>query len=360
MKLAIIGLPNCGKTTVFNALTRGTAETATFSSGRIEPNLASVKVPDPRLEVLAGIYKPQKTTAAGVQYVDVAGLKAVEGRKEGFSPELLGLIGTADALVLVVRAFEDDRVPHAQDSIDPQRDLSLLELELILSDLIIIERRLERLEKDVRRLSGQERSLCKADLDLLTRLREVLEQEQPISNISLSTQEEKRLRGYSFLSMKPVLVVVNIGEDQDPESIQIQSNHTRSSIVPLSAKVEADLAQMDDADAQEFMEDLNIQDPARDRVISASYALLGLISFLTVGEDEVRAWTIREGTPAVEAGGVIHSDIQRGFIRAEVIPFEDLVRAGGMVAAKKQGLVRLEGKDYLLQDGEIGHFLFNV
>jgi GTP-binding protein YchF len=360
MKLAIIGLPNCGKTTVFNALTRGTAETATFSSGRIEPNLASVKVPDPRLEVLGGIYKPQKTTAAGVQYVDVSGLKTVEDQKEGLPPELLGLIGTADALVLVVRSFEDDRVPHTHDSIDPQRDLSLLELELILSDLVIIERRIERLEKDVRRLSGQEKSLCQADLDLLTRLREVLEQEQPISNISLSAQEEKRLRGYSFLSMKPVLVVVNIGEDQDPDSIQIQSNHTRCSIVPLSAKVEAELAQMDDADAQEFLEDLNIQEPARDRVISASYALLGLISFLTVGEDEVRAWTIREGTPAVEAGGVIHSDIQRGFIRAEVIPFEDLVRAGGMAAAKKQGLVRLEGKDYLLQDGEIGHFLFNV
>ena len=360
MKLAIIGLPNCGKTTVFNALTRGTAETAIFSSGRIEPNLASVKVPDPRLEVLAGIYEPRKTTAAEVQYVDVNGLRTAEDRNEGFSPELLGLMGTADALVLVVRAFEDDQVPHTQDSIDPQCDLSLLELELIFSDLAIIERRLERLEKDVRRLSGQERSLCQADLNLLTRLRGVLEQEQPISNISLSVQEEKRLRGYSFLSMKPVLVVLNIGEDQEPDSIPIQSNHTRSSIVPLSAKVEAELAQLDDSDAREFMKGFNIQEPARDRVISSSYALLGLISFLTVGEDEVRAWTIREGTPAAEAGGVIHSDIQRGFIRAEVIPCQDLVRTGGMVAAKKQGLVRLEGKDYILQDGEVSHFLFNI
>ena len=360
MKLAIIGLPNCGKTTVFNALTRGTAETAIFSSGRIEPNLASVKVPDLRLEVLAGIYEPRKTTAAEVQYVDVNGLRTGEDRNEGFSPELLGLIGTADALVLVVRAFEDDQVPHTQDSIDPQCDLSLLELELIFSDLAIIERRLERLEKDVGRLSGQERSLCQADLTLLTRLRGVLEQEQPISNISLSVQEEKRLRGYSFLSMKPVLVVLNIGEDQDPDSIPIQSNHTRSSIVPLSAKVEAELAQLDDSDAREFMKGFNIQEPARDRVISSSYALLGLISFLTVGEDEVRAWTIREGTPAAEAGGVIHSDIQRGFIRAEVIPCQDLVRTGGMVAAKKQGLVRLEGKDYILQDGEVSHFLFNI
>ena len=160
--------------------------------------------------------------------------------------------------------------------------------------------------------------------------------------------------------MKPVLVVLNIGEDQDPDSIPIQSNHTRSSIVPLSAKVEAELAQLDDSDAREFMKGFNIQEPARDRVISSSYALLGLISFLTVGEDEVRAWTIREGTPAAEAGGVIHSDIQRGFIRAEVIPCQDLVRTGGMVAAKKQGLVRLEGKDYILQDGEVSHFLFNI
>jgi GTP-binding protein YchF len=360
MKLAIIGLPNCGKTTVFNALTRGTAETATFSSGRMEPNLASVRVPDPRLEVLAGIYKPKKTTAAEVQYVDVAGLRAAEDRKEELSPELLGLMGTADALVHVVRTFEDDHVPHPQDTIDPQRDLSLMELELIFSDLAIIERRLERLQKDVRRLSGQERSLAEADLDLLTRLRGVLEQEQPISNVTLSAQEEKRLRGYSFLSMKPVLVVLNIGEDQNHDTIQIKSSHSRSSVVPLSAKVEAELAQLDDAEAREFMEVLNIEKPARDRVISSSYALLGLISFLTVGEDEVRAWTIREGTPAAEAGGVIHSDIQRGFIRAEVIPFEDLARAGGMVAAKKQGLVRLEGKDYPLQDGEIAHFLFNV
>ncbi len=361
MKIAIIGLPNCGKTTVFNALTRQTVETAAFSSGKLEPNIAAVKVPDPRLPALAQIYKPRKVTAAEVQYVDVGGFKGEEARNKELSPELLGYIGTTDALLHVVRAFEHDEVPHPLGSVDPERDLAQVELELIFSDLMIIERRLERLQKEIKKFSGQERELRVAECDLLSRLKSALEEEKPIRDIELTSQEEKQLRSYTFLSMKPVLVVVNIGEDQisQPCPLEELSSATRR-VVPLSAKIEAEMAQLDEGDAKEFMESLGIHEPARDRVIASSYALLGLISFLTVGEDEVRAWTIRKGTVAVEAGGVIHSDIQRGFIRAEVVTFEDLVQAGNMASAKKQGRVRLEGKDYVLQDGDVSHFLFNV
>ncbi len=360
MKIAIIGLSNSGKSTTFNALTRRTAETAAFSSGRLEPNLALVKVPDTRLEDLAQIYKPRKVTAAEVQYVDVNGFRAEEDRKDGLSTELLGYVGTADALLHVVRAFEDVRVPHPLGSVNPQRDLGLVEVELIFSDLMIIERRLERLEKDFRKLSGQERNISAAERDLLCRLKGALENEKPIRDVELSSQEEKLLRGYQFLSMKPVLVVLNIGENQTSDPPPLESTHAKSLVVPLSAKVEAELAQLDDGDAREFMEALGVHEPARDRVIKSSYSLLGLISFLTVGEDEVRAWTIRQGTISVEAGGVIHSDIQRGFIRAEVVSFQDLIQAGNMVTAKKQGRVRLEGKEYVVKDGDISHFLFNV
>jgi len=360
MKIAIIGLSNSGKTTTFNALTRRTAETAAFSSGRLEPNLALVKVPDTRLEDLAQIYKPRKVTAAEVQYVDVNGFRAEEDRKDGLSTELLGYVGTADALLHVVRAFEDERAPHPLGSVNPQRDLGLVEVELIFSDLMIIERRLERLEKDLQKLSGQERNISAAERDLLCRLKGALENEKPIRDVELSSQEEKLLRGYQFLSMKPVLVVLNIGENQTSDPPPLESTHAKSLVVPLSAKVEAELAQLDDGDAREFMEALGVHEPARDRVIKSSYSLLGLISFLTVGEDEVRAWTIRQGTISVEAGGVIHSDIQRGFIRAEVVSFQDLIQAGNMVTAKKQGRVRLEGKEYVVKDGDISHFLFNV
>ena len=359
MKIAIVGLPNSGKTTVFNALTRKTAETAAFSSGRFEPNLASVKVPDPRLDVLADIYKPRKLTAAEVQYVDVSGFKGEEQGTE-LSPEILGYIGTADALLHVVRAFEDESVPHPSGAVNPESDLGGVDLELIFSDLVIIERRLERLKKELKKTSGQEKNVKIAEQDVLTRLRQALEEERPIRDLELTSQEEKLIRGYPLLSQKPVLVVLNIGEEQLSAPPNLEYHHSKSLVVPLSAKIEEELTQLEETDAGEFMENLGIQEPARDRVIASSYALLGLISFLTVGEDEVRAWTIRQGAVAVEAGGVIHSDIERGFIRAEVISFENLVESGSMASARKQGLVKLEGRQYVLQDGDISHFLFNV
>ena len=359
MKIAIVGLSNSGKTTVFNALTRGTAKTAAFTSGQFEPNLASVKVPDPRLDVLAEIYKPLKLTAAEVQYVDVNGFKGEEQGTE-LSAEILGYIGTADALLHVVRAFEDEKVPHPSGVVNPEADLAGIDFELIFSDLRIIERRLERLEKDLKKTSGQEKNIKIAEQDLLFRLKEALEEERPIRDLELSSQEEKLIRGYPLLSKKPVLVVLNIGEEQISSPPALEYDHSKSLVVPLSAKIEEELTQLEESDAREFMESLRIEEPARDRVIASTYALLGLISFLTVGEDEVRAWTIRQGAVAVEAGGVIHSDIERGFIRAEVVSFEDLVESGSMAGARKQGLLRLEGRQYVLQDGDISHFLFNV
>lgn len=360
MKIGIIGLPNSGKTTVFNALTRGTVETAAYSSGQIEPNLATVKVPDERLAALAKLYKPRKVTPADVQYIDVAGMSSGARTSGGLSPQFLNYISQVDALLHVVRAFEADDVPHPENSVDPARDMASVDLELMFSDMAIIERRLSRLQSEMGKMAGQEREQRQIELSALERLYAGLEQEQPIRTQELNAEETRLLRGFQFLSAKPLLTVVNIGEDQIGAPPQLEGIVPNTLIVPLSGQVEAELAQLDDADAQAFMEDLGITEPARDRVIKASYTMLGLISFLTAGEDEVRAWTITAGTPAVEAAGTIHSDIQRGFIRAEVVAFDDLMAAGDMTAAKKAGTVRLEGKTYIVKDGDIAHFLFNV
>lgn len=360
MKIAIIGLANSGKTTVFNALTRGTAETAAYSSGQMEPNLAMVKVPDARLEVLADMFKPKKTTYADVQYVDVAGISGGGRQGGGLPPALLNFIGGADALLHVVRAFDDPNVPHPEGAVNTARDIQAVDLELAFSDLAIIERRLQRLNAEIPKMTAKDKELRIAERDLLTRLQAALEADQPIRALALGEEEERLIRGYQFLTAKPLLLVPNIGEAQLAAPPAVDYPHAGSAVVPLCGKIEAELAQLDDADAASFMEDLGISKPARDLVIQRSYELLGLISFLTAGPDEVRAWTIHRGTPAVEAAGTIHSDIQRGFIRAEIVAYDDLMAAGDMNAAKKQGTVRMEGKTYVVQDGDICHFLFNV
>lgn len=360
MKIGIIGLPNSGKTTVFNALTRGTAETAAYSSGQLEPNLATVKVPDERLDVLAQMFRPKKVTPADVQYIDVAGLSGSARESGGLSPQFLNYISQVDALLHVVRAFEDESVPHLQGSVDPARDIQAVDLELAFSDMAIIERRLARLKGEIGKMPAKEREVRQQEHDLLERLYQGLEHDLPIRDQELSEEEARLIRGYQFLTAKPLLIVLNIGEEQLAHPPAIAYSHKKSAIVALAGKIEAELAQMEEEDARLFMEDLGITEPARDRLIKKSYELLGLISFLTAGPDEVRAWTIKQGTPAVEAAGTIHSDIQRGFIRAEVVAYNDLVAAGGMAEAKKRGLVRLEGKSYTVQDGDICHFLFNV
>jgi hypothetical protein len=360
MKIAIIGLANSGKTTVFNALTGGSAETAAFSSGQLEPNLATVKVPDPRLDVLAEMFKPRKTTPADVQYVDVAGITSSKRQGEGLPPALLNYISTADALLHVVRAFADETVPHPEGSVDAARDIEALDLELVFSDLAIIERRLNRLQAEIGKMAGRERESRQTEHDLLTRLREALESDTLIRDVEMSDEEERLIRGYQFLTAKPTLVVLNIDESQLTDPPALDYPHRQSDIVPLCGKIEAELAQLDADDASAFMDDLGISEAARERVIGLSYDLLGLMSFLTAGPDEVRAWPIRHNTPAVEAAGAIHTDIQRGFIRAEVVAYDDLVAAGGMTEAKKEGTVRMEGKQYIVKDGDVCHFLFNI
>ena len=359
MKMAIIGLGNSGKTTVFNALTRGTAETAAYSSGQLEPNLATVRVPDSRLDVLAAMFHPKKVTPADVQYVDVAGMSSGASKGSGLPAALLNYLSGADALLHVVRAFRDESVPHPEGEIDPRRDIESVDLELTFADLGIIERRLQRLTAEISKMSAKERELRTAERDTLVRLQEALEQGRPIRDVELSDDEERLIRGYQFLTGKPMLLVINVGDDQVSAPASDFVDGGREAVV-LAGKIEAELAQLDDEDAAAFMEDLGIKTPARNRVIDLSYRLLGLMSFLTAGPDEVRAWTIRANTPAVEAAGAIHSDIQRGFIRAEIVAYDDLARAGGMAEAKKQGTVRMEGKTYIVKDGDVCHFLFNV
>lgn len=366
LQLVIIGLPQSGKTTVFNALTRSEAATGGFSSGEEEPNLATVKVPDPRFDVLVELFNPRRTVPADVQYYDIAGV-AKGIHEHGMSGRLLGFLSQGAALVHVVRAFEDPAVPHPEDTVDPMRDIETLNLELSFSDLGLIEKRLQRIEATIPKLRGAEREANEREAGVLQRLRDALEAGTPIREVELTPEEERLIRGFGFLTAKPLLILLNVGEDQlgAPTEALVAEARERFSrpgvaIDALAGKIESEIALLDDEDAELFMADLGISESSRDRVIRLSYELLGLISFFTVGEQEVHAWTIRKGTPAVEAAGEIHSDIQRGFIRAEVVSFEDLVEVKTMAEARRTGKLRLEGKQYIVQDGDIVHFLFNV
>ncbi|HEU5090536.1 MAG TPA: DUF933 domain-containing protein, partial [Roseiflexaceae bacterium] len=292
-------------------------------------------------------------------YVDVAGMSSGASKGSGLPAALLNYLSGADALLHVVRAFRDESVPHPEGEIDPRRDIESVDLELTFADLGIIERRLQRLTAEISKMSAKEREIRTAERDTLLRLQEALEQGRAIRDVELSDDEERLIRGYQFLTGKPMLLVINVGDDQVRAPVSDFVDGDRHAVV-LAGKIEAELAQLDDEDAAAFMEDLGIETPARNRVIDLSYRLLGLMSFLTAGPDEVRAWTIRANTPAVEAAGAIHSDIQRGFIRAEIVAYDDLVRAGSMAEAKKHGTVRMEGKTYIVKDGDVCHFLFNV
>ncbi|MBX5444157.1 redox-regulated ATPase YchF [Sphaerobacter sp.] len=366
LQLVIIGLPQSGKTTVFNALTRSEAPTGVFSTGEEEPNLATVKVPDERLDVLTRMFNPRRTVPADVQYYDIAGL-AKGIHEQGMSGRLLGYLSQGAALVHVVRAFEDPSVPHPESSVDPLRDIETLNLELSFSDLALIEKRLGRIESTIPKLRGAEREANEREAEVLRRLKAALEEGTPIREVELQPEEERLLRGFGFLTAKPLLILLNVGEEQLGAPAQALVEEARArfgrpgvEVDALAGKIEAEIAVLDEEDAALFMADLGITESSRDRVIRLSYALLGLISFFTVGPDEVRAWTIRRGTPAVEAAGEIHTDIQRGFIRAEVVSYDDLIAAGGLPEARKAGKLRLEGKQYIVQDGDIVHFLFNV
>jgi GTP-binding protein YchF len=362
MKVAIIGMPTSGKTTIFNALTRGKAEVAAYSP-TLAPNIGVAKVSDPRLSALEGIFQPKKTVPAEVSYIDIAG--PIKGfGKEGAGGELLNYLTTADALLHVVRAFEDDKVPHPEGSVDLKRDIAALDLELAISDLAIIERRLEKLEASLKGSKAPERESYLKEQLLLQKIKAELEKGIPIRLQGLAKEELKMLVNYQFLTAKPVLAVLNIGEGQISGASELEGEvsalYPQFAVAVLCGKLEMELAQLSDAEAREFREAMGLSKPALDRVVDLSYSLLGLISFFTTVSSELKAWTVPIGTAAPKAAGKIHSDMERGFIRAEVISYSDLESCGNIAEARKRGLLRTEGKNYIIQDGDVVTFLFNV
>lgn len=362
MQIGIIGLPNSTKTTIFNALTRSQLETAAFSSERIETHTATVRVPDPRVDHLSTMFNPRKTTYAQIQYNDIAGLRVGIGREGGLSGPLRNTLAQSDAFLHVVRAFEDASVPHPADSVNPARDLAALDFELVFSDLLSVERSVERLAGQLsKKKAYPERQADEALLALLLRIKDALEQESPIRDLALAAEEMTMIRGYQFLTSKPALVVLNIGEQgsDDPEA-HVSYPHRHSGVICLRGELEMEIAQLDDEAAALFLAEYGIAEPGLHRMIRLSYHLLGLQSFFTVGEDEVRSWTIPAGATALEAAGAIHSDLARGFIRAEVISYDDLIAAGSLDAARKWGTLRLQGRDYVVKDGDILNIRFNV
>jgi hypothetical protein len=362
VRIAIIGLPNSSKTTVFNALTRGHSDTAAFSSGKFEVNTGVVNVPDVRVDRLVAMFKPRKMAYAQVTYADISGLDKGVG-KGGLTGSLLNALSESDALLHVVRAFEDASVAHSEASVDPRRDIEIVDIELLLSDLGIVEKRIERLQAELARGAAKDkRAANEAELELLLRLQAHLIAEKPLRDLDLTPAETKMLRNFGLLTLKPMLVVVNVGDHMPDDGLTRFSfyQHKQTIVVPLQGRLEMDLAQMTPEEAAEFLPEYGITEPGLNRLIRVSYDLLGLQSFFTVGEDEVRAWTIAVGATAVEAAGVIHSDLAKGFIRAEVVSYDALIAAGSLAAAGKNAQLRLEGRDYVVKDGDILNIRFNL
>lgn len=366
--LVIVGLPGSGKTTVFNAITRAEAATGTYGANADEPNLATVKVPDPRLDLLTKMFNPQRKVPADVQYLDVAGIAKGIAEK-GMGGVLLGHLSQADALVHVVRAFDDPNVPHAEGAVDPLRDIETLNLELLFSDLAGVDKRLQRIAAQLPKLRGREKEATEREQTTMTRLKAALEADVPLREVTadLDPDDLKVLRGFGFLTAKPLLILLNLGEDQLASAGAEHVTAARDTfarpqvaIDALAGQIEMEIARLDPEDAAVFMTDLGIAESSLDRVIALSFDLLGLMPFFTVGPDECRAWTIARGTTAVDAAGTIHSDIQRGFIRAEVVAYDDLIATGSLADAKKAGKFRREGRDYVVGDGDVINFLFNV
>ncbi len=366
MKLGIVGLPNVGKSTLFNALTSAGADSANYPFCTIEPNVGVVPVPDARLDALAKMYSPEKYTPATVEFFDIAGLVRGAAQGEGLGNKFLSHIRECDAVLHVVRCFEDQNIIHVDGSVDPVRDVETINYELILSDLEIVERKLERLRKNAR----NDKSL-KAELDLFERLYTWLGEGKAARGMEMSDDELAMLAmsDAPLLSQKPVIYVANVSEDyagREPDddrhyqALKKYAENEHAGCCAVCAGIEAEIAELDAEEKAAFLEDLGIAESGLDRLIRASYELLGLISFLTAGPKEVRAWTIKRGTKAPGAAGKIHSDFERGFIRAEIVAFDDLMRCGSMLAAKEAGLVRSEGKEYVMQDGDVTLFRFNV
>ncbi len=363
----ITGLPFVGKTTLFDLLTGQKIPTGTFAGAEAETNVGVAKVPDERLDKLVPLFKPKKITHAEITYRDL-GLAKGSGAGEGISTKKLGDLRSSDALLHVVRAFRDPSVPHPEGSVDPERDLVTIDLELIVADHSVVEKRMERIEAEIRGARpGGEREVKERERDLLTRCLAALAEERPLRDVELEPDELKILRGYRFLTLMPQLAVVNLDEADvaDPEKVlapirAAATKHRSSGVVHVCAKLEAEIAELASDEAAAFREEAGLHEPALERIVRATYDLLGLISFFTVGPDECRAWTIRKGSTAPEAAGAIHSDLERGFIRAEVIRWDDLLRVGSEAEAKKHALMRLEGKAAVIEDGSVVNVLFSV
>lgn len=359
MKVAIIGLSNSGKTTVFNALTGQNVETTVYPTTSGDPNLGVVKVPDPRLDKLSEIFKPKKTTYASIEYIDYIGLTKGDMQQ---NRKVFDLIKDVDAIVHVVRVFENAAVVHPTGNIDPLRDIDTIELELIFGDLEFVEKRLERMEQGVKRGKKPDESERK----LLVKCKDFLDREIALRDVKFSEEEQKAMRPLQFLSNKPEVVVLNVGEkDLNTDDIKklhssIITRYPSLSVLTMCGRIEMEIAQLSPDDAKLFLDDLRIEEPASNKLIHMCYDILGLISFFTYLGDEVKSWTITKGTNAQKAAGKVHSDIERGFIRAEVISFEDFISAGNIHAARDKGLLRLEGKTYEVKDGDIINFRFNV
>ena len=356
MQLGIIGLPQSGKTTIFNALTHGDQPIGT-AKGRMEVHTAVINVPDERVDRLSEMFHPKKKIYAKVTYADIAGLGRAADKGE-ISGQLLNQLTQMDGFIEVVRCFESTMVPHAHGSVDPARDIKLMDEELMLNDQIKVERKLEGLAEEHKKGGGRDKAIIEREIALFEKLQDVLSTTTPLRDISLSIEEEKILSGFGFLSRKPLLILLNLEEGQaQPE---IQYGHQRSQIVSLQGKLEMDLGQLSKEDAALFMQEYGIEELGLNRMIKASYDLLGLLSFFTIGEDEIRAWAVRRGAFAPEAAGEVHTDFQKGFIRAEVITFDDLMEAGSMAEGRSKGKLRLEGKQYPVQDGDIISIRFSV
>lgn len=364
MKLGIVGLPNVGKSTLFNALTNAGAESANYPFCTIEPNVGVVTVPDKRLDFLAEMHHPNKYTPATIEFVDIAGLVKGASKGEGLGNQFLANIREVDAILHVIRCFEDDNIIHVDGKIDPIRDLETINLELIFSDMEVLERRIDRTKKAMK--ADKKYAF---ELAVFEKLLAVLSEGKCARTVELTEDEEACLYDTPLLTRKPVIYVANVSEDHaatEPtdnpayEAVKAFAASEHSLLIPICCQIEAEIAQLDAEEKELFLSDLGIEESGLDRLIKSSYSLLGLISFLTAGPDECRAWTIRKGTKAPKAAGKIHSDIERGFIRAEVLAFEDLVKYGSMNGAREAGVLRSEGKEYVMQDGDIVFFRFNV